>query len=80
MSKRGIPRAWRRRGHVPVYAGPEDEAHAAAIAKRAAELAPVLGYCTSCGERVDEAAGKLHSWECPDVPEDRRAPRAKTLP
>jgi len=78
VSKRGIPRAWRRRDNIPVYAGPQDEAHANAMEARARALAPVLGWCPNCGEHVDEAAGKLHDPWCIVEPERRR--RAKTLP
>ncbi len=69
-------RAPRKRSPIPVYRGSADEAQAERMAQRARELAPVLGYCGSCGVIVDEAAGKLHTWDCPDVPPARRQVRA----
>lgn len=39
-------------------------------AKKWAELAPKLGFCGSCGARVNEAEGKLHDEGCiPSQPE-----------
>lgn len=69
---KGFPR---RRCPVPVYRGSEDEAQAARMAARAKALAPALGYCGSCGAYVNEALGKLHSWDCPDVEAERKASR-----
>lgn len=68
-------RAPRKRSPIPVYRGPNDEAQADRMAARAKALAPVLGYCPSCGEHVDEASGKKHDPWCPDVTEERRAAR-----
>ena len=56
-----------------------DEASAARAAAdheaAAKRIATMCGWCSSCGEDVDVAKGRLHGWECPDsTPETRNAP------
>jgi len=54
----------------------QDEAHVRDMQLRAEGLAVAFGYCTCCGQSVDEANGKLHDWDCIDVAPERRQVRA----
>lgn len=54
----------------------DDIADIALEASRFQRLAPVLGWCGACGVNVDEVHGKLHAFDCPHLPVERRA--AKT--
>lgn len=65
------PRAWKKTGHVPVLNGPDDYADGDEMAKRAAAMAPTLGFCPYCGGDIDEANGKKHHPECA-VTDDRK--------
>ncbi len=69
---KAIPRAWRRGGLRTVTATRDVEIDMDLEAARFRRLAPVLGFCGACGAVVDEARGKLHGWDCPHLPPERR--------
>lgn len=64
----------RRRDRVKGHVGStrEIERDFELEADRFRKLAPILGYCGTCGAVVDEAAGKLHEWDCAYLPAERR--------
>lgn len=69
----GRPRAWKKRGHVPVYEdNREAQLDAELETKRFAHLAVRVGWCGACGARVDEDNGVLHDPHCPVEPERKR--------
>lgn len=71
--KRGIPRAWRRDVRVRTSGSTRDvETDMAQEAANFQRLAPVLGFCGSCGVTVDEARGRLHGFDCPYLPPERK--------
>ncbi len=71
---KAVPRAWRRGmpRNVPTSAARDAEADMALEAERFRRLAPVLGFCGTCGVNVDEANGKLHASDCAYLPAERR--------
>ncbi len=69
---KAVPKAWRR-GVSRAQAATRDTVVDFELeAKRFRALAPVLGWCGSCGVTVDEAAGALHANDCPYLPAERR--------
>ncbi len=69
---RAVPRAWRKGTPRAAAASRDVDADLALEAERFRRLAPVLGFCGTCGVNVDEANGKLHANDCPYLPAERR--------
>ncbi len=68
------PRAWREGPPVAGRTSPrvEVERDLELEAQRFRKLAPVFGWCGTCGVVVDEANGKLHGYDCSYLPAERR--------
>ena len=69
---RAVPRAWRKGLVRTQRITRDDVADLELEARNFQRLAPVLGFCGSCGVSVDEANGKLHDNQCPYLPAERR--------
>jgi hypothetical protein len=50
----------------------DEHERALADAERAAALLPTVGFCSWCGDVVDEAEGRLHAPDCGVAAERRR--------
>jgi hypothetical protein len=69
---KATPRAWQRRGPRAAIATRDTVADLELEAERFRRLAPVLGFCGTCGVNVDEVNGKLHANDCSYLPAERR--------